>query len=786
MQKENKTLNLPEKLENNNNDKKRSKFFSMPVFKESIKSNWLGTLIVSIANGLILIVVMIIMSGLNIGSTSSSLDSLIENADLESTLKESSIGYYSSYYNGALTFETIEQSRDVIISNSSLIYESVTNESVTSILPNIRNAYDLIYLLNNDQESAKQQTLTIANGLIDASTSISEEDKPIYKEIVSLYLDEYINALNNGLEINDEDLFLNTVSQYLINTVSSSTNLNEEYIDDFKQEVISNLENYILSVKNISDEQEILSLQQDYAYELFFTIIKYASADYSYELTSLLSDKLKLSYTINKTSFIENTDNYRYEEISEALIEMFQIYFEDIMYYSYLPNFDVEILTNELGYPIYYEYDENNQKVEVTLYEYDPDKFIDLSSTSASSSTILEKMHKEIITGEGYTQEEINQAKLDAEEGIDIILSYFESFMQDFITRDQNNTNLYFDGTNLIQNTIIDKALSDFEIEADKTILQQFNETYGTDFEKVLDITGEYMGMDGKELKRSIRSYEISAVYSYIDAYNTLLKENNNNNYTQQECFMVALSIASKTVVSSLPDSLTSLISQLGSTDLYGLIVGVFMFGAVIVLLPLVYTIILANSLVSEKIETGSLAFTLSTPIKRSTFVTTQAIYLILSELFIGIITLIFGLTAREIGVAIGGTQLMNSLPISDVFLYSLGSTITMISLSSICFLSSCIFNKTRLSITVGGGINIFFFICSILSFFGSEALTPTIRIEAMGYFKYFTIMSLNNGVCVMNGNLTLFIIELICLLLISVGCYIGGIVIFNKKDLPL
>ena len=68
------------------------------------------------------------------------------------------------------------------------------------------------------------------------------------------------------------------------------------------------MKNYILSVENVSDEQEILSLQQDYAYELFFTIIKYASADYSYELTSLLSDKLKLSYTINKTSFIENTD----------------------------------------------------------------------------------------------------------------------------------------------------------------------------------------------------------------------------------------------------------------------------------------------------------------------------------------------------------------------------------------------------------------------------------------------------------------------------------------------
>ena len=92
----------------------------------------------------------------------------------------------------------------------------------------------------------------------------------------------------------------------------------------------------------------------------------------------------------------------------------------------------------------------------------------------------------------------------------------------------------------------------------------------------------------------------------------------------------------------------------------------------------------------------------------------------------------------------------------------------------------------TFLPLSSGPFISVCFFICSILSFFGSEALTPTIRIEAMGYFRYFTIMSLNNGVCVMNGNLTLFIIELICLLLISVGCYIGGIVIFNKKDLPL
>lgn len=784
MQNEDNLINLPNELKKDNNKEKKRKIFSMPVFKESIKSNWLGTLIVSIANGLILIVVMIIMSGLNLGSTSASLDSLIENADLESNLKQSAVGYYSSYYNGALTFQTIEDSRESIISNSSLIYESVSNSTITNLLPSIRNTYDLIYLLNQDEANAKDQTLSVAYGLIDASTSISDENKVIYKEIISIYLDEYIKAKNEESSIDDDQLFLQTIAQYLIQSVQQQTSIDETYINEFREEIILNLENYKTSVEGISDSQQILSLQQDSAYDLFFIIIKYSAGDYSIDLTSLLSDKLKLSYSQDKTSFIENTNNYRYEQISNALIDMFEIYLADVMYYTYLPNFDVEILTNELGYPIYYDYDEFGNKIEITLYEYTPDKFISLSSTASSSSTILEKMHKDIITGVEYTQEEISKAKEDSKEGMDIIFSYFEPFMKEFIIRDDNNSNQYFDGNNIIQTAIINKSLADFEMEANKMILDQFNKMYDTDYQDILDISGEHLGMSGEELKRNIRSYEISAVYSYIDAYNTLINEE--NNYTQLECFMVALSVASKSIVSSLPDSMTGFISQLGSTDLYGLIVGIFMFGVVVVLLPLVYTIILANSLVSEKIETGSLAFTLSTPIKRSTYVTTQAIYLVLSELFIGVVTLIFGLIAREIGVAIGGTQLQNSFPVSDVVLYGIGSICTMIALSGVCFLSSCIFNKTRLSITVGGGLNIFFFICSILGFFGSEALTPTIRIEAMGYFRYFTIMSLNNGVAVINDNFALFFIELVILLIISALCYIAGILVFNKKDLPL
>ncbi|MCL2527327.1 MAG: hypothetical protein FWE42_02820 [Defluviitaleaceae bacterium] len=48
-------------------------------------------------------------------------------------------------------------------------------------------------------------------------------------------------------------------------------------------------------------------------------------------------------------------------------------------------------------------------------------------------------------------------------------------------------------------------------------------------------------------------------------------------------------------------------------------------------LLPLIYLIITANSLIASQVDRGSMAYILSTPIKRTTVVLTQAIYLVLA-----------------------------------------------------------------------------------------------------------------------------------------------------------
>lgn len=67
-----------------------------------------------------------------------------------------------------------------------------------------------------------------------------------------------------------------------------------------------------------------------------------------------------------------------------------------------------------------------------------------------------------------------------------------------------------------------------------------------------------------------------------------------------------------------------------GATSLLGMLGNNF-YGMIACLLPLIYIIITANNLVASQVDRGSMAYTLSTPIKRAKVVGTQAIYLLLS-----------------------------------------------------------------------------------------------------------------------------------------------------------
>lgn len=87
-------------------------------------------------------------------------------------------------------------------------------------------------------------------------------------------------------------------------------------------------------------------------------------------------------------------------------------------------------------------------------------------------------------------------------------------------------------------------------------------------------------------------------------------------------------------------DGLSSLLGMLGE-NFYGGILGS--------ILPIIYVIMTCNTLVASQVDKGSLAYTLSTPIKRSKVVITQAIYMIGSLFLMFSVVVIVGLGSLQL-----------------------------------------------------------------------------------------------------------------------------------------
>ena len=85
----------------------------------------------------------------------------------------------------------------------------------------------------------------------------------------------------------------------------------------------------------------------------------------------------------------------------------------------------------------------------------------------------------------------------------------------------------------------------------------------------------------------------------------------------------------------------TPLADLLKNTTFLGMLSSTF-FTLQGVLLPIVYIIMTANSLIASQVDRGSMAYLLSTPTKRSTVVITQAVYLIVALVaMLAIVTLV-------------------------------------------------------------------------------------------------------------------------------------------------
>lgn len=226
----------------------------------------------------------------------------------------------------------------------------------------------------------------------------------------------------------------------------------------------------------------------------------------------------------------------------------------------------------------------------------------------------------------------------------------------------------------------------------------------------------------------------------------------------------------------------TDLVENLGKMDTSSMINQ--MYYTVTGLLPiLLYIVIVANGLIVNQVDHGSMAYVLSTPTKRSAIVITQALFMIMTPLFI-------------IGIVCASRIVSNHLIYGDAamtktLLLYLGMYILIEAIAGICYLGSCIFNYSRKSTAFGGGLTVWFFLASLLGMFGTTDLVNMgVGVEELGVFNKLTLIGLYD----INAISTFvtaeidysFVWKLLVLAMIAVVTYIVGAIQFQKKDLPL
>ena len=212
----------------------------------------------------------------------------------------------------------------------------------------------------------------------------------------------------------------------------------------------------------------------------------------------------------------------------------------------------------------------------------------------------------------------------------------------------------------------------------------------------------------------------------------------------------------------------------------------VIFYGMMTTILPSIYVLVTANKLIANQVDRGSMAYVLSTPIKRSAVNFTQSVFLIgsLAAMF-GIETLLhLAVNAAKpitIATALGNSELplQGNLTAKMIVQVNLSAFVVCIAIAAVCFMFSDIFNSAKYSIGLSGtfvGVNI---LANMLSMFGS------LGVGGLDKFRYLTICSFYDHQSVLFSQND-WITKMIYPAAIAAAAFMIGSAVFRKKDLPL
>lgn len=232
-------------------------------------------------------------------------------------------------------------------------------------------------------------------------------------------------------------------------------------------------------------------------------------------------------------------------------------------------------------------------------------------------------------------------------------------------------------------------------------------------------------------------------------------------------------------LLASLPESVSEALEEIGQADLYTLIVGSIFYKLAGLLLPIIFMIMASNNLIAGQVDSGSMAYVLSTSTKRKTVVFTQAMYLI------GSLLSMFVLTAITSFICLAFVKSDVTLTCGKLALLNFGAFLVLFALSGLCFFTSCWFDRSKRSMAIGGGLSIFSLVAAMLGLFGSPVIPSVVRMDSLNYFNKVTVISFFDVISIMDGT-NVFLWKFAILFALGILGYIVGSIRFTKKDLPL
>ena len=206
-------------------------------------------------------------------------------------------------------------------------------------------------------------------------------------------------------------------------------------------------------------------------------------------------------------------------------------------------------------------------------------------------------------------------------------------------------------------------------------------------------------------------------------------------------------------------------------------------YGMMTTILPGIYILITSNKLLASQVDSGSMAYILSTPIKRSTVVITQVFYMIVSLFLMFAITTIAHVIVNNIDPlnlsTLAYVQYSGELTTQMIIQINLSAFMVAIALAGVCFLFSGSFNRSKYCLGLSGVFVGESVLVNMLAMFG------TLGIQALEDMKYLTICSLYDYTSILISNSD-WILKMGIAGVVGVIGFILGSIIYTKKDLPL